>query len=246
MAMHHPFTMPYPEDLDYLLTAPERVRAQAYDVVLNGVELGSGSIRIHRRDIQQRMFEALGFSDEQIEERFGFMVNAFRYGTPPHGGFAFGLDRFVMLLLGADSLREVIAFPKVRDASCLMTQAPNFVDDEQLDALELLKGIHTAQQKQRAVQASGGIDVEKIAGLARLNLTEKERTELPRQMQTIIDFADQLSAVQDDGVEATEHVNPIMNVLREDVVIPGMDRDLALSTAKNRTEGYIAVPRTFD
>ena len=246
MAMHHPFTMPYPEDLDYLLTAPERVRAQAYDVVLNGVELGSGSIRIHRRDIQQRMFEALGFSDEQIEERFGFMVNAFRYGTPPHGGFAFGLDRFVMLLLGADSLRDVIAFPKVRDASCLMTQAPNFVDDEQLDALELLKGIRTAQQKQRAEQTTGGIDVEKIANLARLNLTEQEKVELPRQMQTIIDFADQLSAVQDDGVEATEHVNPVWNVLREDVAIPGLDRDLALSTAKNRADGYIAVPKTFD
>ena len=94
--------MPYPEDVQYLLTDPSKVRAQAYDVVLNGIELGSGSIRIHRQDIQKVMFEALGFSDEEIEERFGFMVNAFRYGTPPHGGFAFGLDRFVMLMVGAD------------------------------------------------------------------------------------------------------------------------------------------------
>lgn len=115
--MHHPFTMPYPEDLQYLESDPERVRAQAYDVVLNGVELGSGSVRIHDRKIQQQMFKALGFTKEQTEERFGFMINAFRYGTPPHAGFAFGLDRLVMLMRGADSLRDVIAFPKTKDAS---------------------------------------------------------------------------------------------------------------------------------
>ena len=103
ISAHHPFTMSYPEDIKYLMSAPEKVRAQAYDVVLNGVELGSGSIRIHDQNIQKLMFEALGFSDEQIEERFGFMVNAFRYGAPPHGGFAFGLDRLVMLMLGCDS-----------------------------------------------------------------------------------------------------------------------------------------------
>ena len=116
--MHHPFTMPYEEDIPFLLTQPERVRAQAYDVVLNGVELGSGSIRIHRQEVQQKMFEALGFSQEKIQEQFGFLVEAFRYGVPPHGGFAFGLDRLAMLLLGAPSLREVIAFPKLKDASC--------------------------------------------------------------------------------------------------------------------------------
>ena len=124
VATHHPFTMPYPEDLDYLFTDPSRVRAQAYDVVLNGIEIGSGSIRIHRSDVQQMMFKALGFTPEEIKERFGFMIDAFRYGTPPHGGFAFGHDRLVMLMAGADSVREVIAFPKLRDASCPLTSAP--------------------------------------------------------------------------------------------------------------------------
>ena len=137
LAMHHPFTMPYEEDLPYLLTDPGRVRAQSYDVVLNGVELGSGSIRIHRSDVQALMFKALGFSEEDARERFGFLIDAFRYGTPPHGGFAFGLDRLVMLLLGADSLRDVIAFPKVKDASCPMTGAPDFVDPAQLEVLKL-------------------------------------------------------------------------------------------------------------
>lgn len=113
VSTHHPFTMPYPEDVQYLLTEPGRVRAQAYDVVLNGVELGSGSVRIHDRQVQETMFQALGFSQEQIRDRFGFMVDAFRYGTPPHAGFAFGLDRLVMLLTGASSLRDVIAFPKL-------------------------------------------------------------------------------------------------------------------------------------
>ena len=108
-------------DRPYLATDPARVRAQAYDLVLNGIELGSGSIRIHQQAVQRRMFEALGFSRQQIDERFGFMVNAFQYGTPPHGGFAFGLDRLVMLMVGADSLRDVIAFPKAKDASCPLT-----------------------------------------------------------------------------------------------------------------------------
>jgi len=137
VATHHPFTMPYPEDLQYLFTDPSRVRAQAYDVVLNGIELGSGSIRIHRSDVQQMMFKALGFTPDEIKERFGFMIDAFRYGTPPHGGFAFGLDRLVMLMAGADSIREVIAFPKAKDASCPLTSAPGVVDQKQLEVLHL-------------------------------------------------------------------------------------------------------------
>lgn len=140
VATHHPFTMPYPEDIQYLTDDPARVRAQAYDVVLNGVELGSGSMRIYQKEVQQKMFEALGFTAEQIEDRFGFMVNAFQYGTPPHGGFAFGLDRLVMLMLGEDSLRQVIAFPKAKDASCLMTNAPDEVDEAQLKVLGITTG----------------------------------------------------------------------------------------------------------
>jgi len=134
-AMHHPFTMPMEEDLQYLESEPGRVRAQAYDIVLNGTELGGGSIRIHQNDIQERMFESLGFSMEAAYEQFGFLLNAFKYGVPPHAGLAYGLDRLIMLMTKEDSIREVIAFPKVKDASCLMTDAPNVVDPAQLEEL---------------------------------------------------------------------------------------------------------------
>ena len=134
-AMHHPFTMPMEEDLEYIEPEPGRVRAKAYDIVLNGTELGGGSVRIHRNDIQKAMFKALGFSEEDANERFGFLLEAFQYGVPPHAGLAYGLDRLVMWMTGEDSIRDVIAFPKVKDASCLMTQAPGGVDTEQLDEL---------------------------------------------------------------------------------------------------------------
>ena len=135
MAMHHPFTMPMEVDLAMLETEPGKVRAKAYDIVLNGTELGGGSVRISDDKIQERMFEALGFTKESAYERFGFLLDAFKYGVPPHAGLAYGLDRLVMLLTGADSIREVIAFPKVKDASCLMTEAHNVVDQKQLDEL---------------------------------------------------------------------------------------------------------------
>ena len=137
VAMHHPFTMPMDEDLELLDTNPGSVRAKAYDIVLNGTELGGGSVRIFQSDIQEKMFKMLGFTEEESYERFGFLLNAFKYGVPPHAGLAYGLDRLVMLLVKADSIREVIAFPKVKDASCLMTDAPNVVDAVQLDELEI-------------------------------------------------------------------------------------------------------------
>ncbi len=137
MAMHHPFTMPMEEDLELLETAPGKVRAKAYDIVLNGVELGGGSVRIFQSDVQERMFEALGFTKEGAYEQFGFLLDAFKYGVPPHAGLAIGLDRFVMLLVKAENIREVIAFPKVKDASCLMSEAPNVVDEKQLEELHL-------------------------------------------------------------------------------------------------------------
>ena len=137
VAMHHPFTMPMEEDWQYIDTDPGRVRAKAYDIVLNGVELGGGSVRIHQNDIQEKMFEVLGFTKESAWERFGFLLNAFKYGVPPHAGLAYGLDRLVMLLVKADSIREVIAFPKVKDASCLLTNAPDVVDQKQLDELQI-------------------------------------------------------------------------------------------------------------
>ncbi len=136
-AVHHPFTMPLDEDLQYLDTDPGRVRAKAYDIVLNGTELGGGSVRIHQADIQKKMFEILGLSEETARERFGYLLEAFKYGVPPHAGLAYGLDRVVMLMVGADSIRDVIAFPKVKDASCLMTEAPDRVDDEQLKELHI-------------------------------------------------------------------------------------------------------------
>lgn len=137
VAMHHPFTMPMEEDLHLLETNPGEVRAKAYDIVLNGVELGGGSVRIFQTDVQERMFRALGFTNEKAHEQFGFLLDAFKYGVPPHAGLAIGLDRFVMLLVKAESIREVIAFPKVKDASCLMSEAPNVVDQKQLEELGL-------------------------------------------------------------------------------------------------------------
>ncbi|HPD02414.1 MAG TPA: aspartate--tRNA ligase [Clostridia bacterium] len=136
-AMHHPFTSPKNEDLQFIKTDPGRVRAKAYDLVINGQEAGGGSIRIHSGEVQRLMFEALGMSEEDIKARFGFFIEAFRYGTPPHGGLAFGLDRLVMLLSGDDNIKDVIAFPKVQNASCLMTGAPDFVEEKQLNELGL-------------------------------------------------------------------------------------------------------------
>ncbi|HEY2215302.1 MAG TPA: amino acid--tRNA ligase-related protein, partial [Acidimicrobiales bacterium] len=123
-AAHHPFTMPYPEDMDLLATDPFAVRSQAYDLVLNGWELGSGSVRIHRRDIQSKIFDALGITTEEAESRFGFLLNAFRYGAPPHAGFAFGVDRLVAILAGEENIREVIAYPKTQSGADLLTGAP--------------------------------------------------------------------------------------------------------------------------
>ena len=137
LAMHHPFTMPMDEDLDMLETNPGAVRAKAYDIVLNGTEIGGGSVRIHQADVQSRMFKALGLTDEVANEKFGFLLDAFKYGVPPHAGLAYGLDRLVMLMAKRDSIRDVIAFPKVKDASCLLTNAPDVVDAKQLDELSI-------------------------------------------------------------------------------------------------------------
>ena len=137
MAMHHPFTMPMEEDWENVDTDPGSVRAKAYDIVLNGTELGGGSVRIHQDDIQEKMFEVLGFTKESAHEQFGFLLDAFKYGVPPHAGLAYGVDRMVMHMVHADSIRDVIAFPKVKDASCLMTEAPGKVDEKQLEELQL-------------------------------------------------------------------------------------------------------------
>lgn len=145
MAMHHPFTMPMEEDWDKIDFDPGAVRAKAYDIVLNGTEMGGGSVRIHQDDIQEKMLEVLGFTKERAHEQFGFLLDAFKYGVPPHAGLAYGLDRMVMLMLQCESIRDVIAFPKVKDASCLMTDAPNVVDEKQLEELSI--AINVAEEE---------------------------------------------------------------------------------------------------
>ena len=137
MACHHPFTAPKDGDLEKMVSDPAATKARAYDMVLNGNEVGGGSIRIHRRDVQNEVFKAIGLTEEQAKEKFGFMMDAFEYGAPPHGGLAFGLDRLIMIMAKRDSIRDVIAFPKTQSASCLMTQAPNDVDEKQLRELHI-------------------------------------------------------------------------------------------------------------
>ena len=136
-AAHHPFTMPHLDDLDLIETDPLKVRSQAYDLVLNGWELGSGSVRIHRSDIQARIFSALGISDEEAEGRFGFLMGAFKYGAPPHAGFAFGIDRLVAIFAGEDNIREVIAYPKTQSGTDVMTGAPKNITERQVRDLRL-------------------------------------------------------------------------------------------------------------
>ncbi|WP_029488222.1 aspartate--tRNA ligase [Candidatus Epulopiscium viviparus] len=244
LAMHHPFTMPYLEDISLIETDKGAVRAQAYDVVLNGVELGSGSVRIYDADIQQKMFSALGFSDEEIKERFGFMVDAFKYGTPPHAGFAFGLDRLVMLLVGANSLREVIAFPKTKDASCLMTNAPNLVDDEQLEVLNL--GLYTAEGivKKKAKSNDVDVDVDKVAALAMLSIKEEEKEKLKDDLLSIIEFANQLKEADTSNIKLS--TAEVTNVLRTDVVTNINRRDEMLSNAKTKENGMILIKKVIE
>ena len=247
LATHHPFTMPYPEDIPYLISDPARVRAQAYDVVLNGVELGSGSMRIHQKDVQRKMFEALGFSEEQIQERFGFMVNAFQYGTPPHGGFAFGLDRLAMQMLEAESLRDVIAFPKNKDAVCPMTQAPNVVDPQQLEVLglaALLSKEGTGEQIQKRQRPK--IDVENVANLSKLLLSPEEKEAAAKDMEEIVEFANQLQAIDTENIPAAAHTAKLTNVFREDIPQTSCPRELLLENAPEQHDGCVFVPQVVE
>lgn len=243
-AAHHPFTMPYPEDIPFLESDPGRVRAQSFDVVLNGTELGSGSMRIHRREVQQAMFRALGFTADEIEERFGFLAEALRYGAPPHGGFAFGLDRLCMLLTGTSSLREVIAFPKLRDGSCPLTGAPAPVDKAQLDALGISgkgeEAVHAGDIKQAKKAA---VDIEHIAQLSKLALRGEEKAQLSRQLEGMIAFAGALEALSTEGIEPAEQAIPLKNVFRPDVVKPPVNREKLLAAAPETLKGYLLVPQ---
>ena len=195
------------------------------------------------------MFKALGFTKEQTEERFGFMINAFRYGTPPHAGFAFGLDRLVMLMRGADSLRDVIAFPKTKDASCLMTEAPNVVDMKQLEELSLLSLSETVDADGTRVSAkkkTKKVDVDAVAALAKLTIDEGKKEKLEQDMESVIDFANALNALDTDGVPVREHLVPTSNVFLEDVPEQKYTRTELLANAKTKTAEYIYVPRVVE
>lgn len=248
VAQHHPFTMPFPDDIPLLLSDPAAVRSQAYDVVLNGTELGSGSIRIHDANVQRQVFTALGLSDETIEARFGFMLRAFGYGTPPHGGFAFGLDRLVMLILGESSLREVIAFPKIKDASDPMTGAPGPVDREQLDELNLslagkaLEKVTASTQNARV----STFDIDKAARLARITLSEKEKISFRKDMEKIIDFASELEAIDTGNIPGTASILDIENVFQdESITVEAVSADELLSNAKAIKDGHFFVPEVL-
>jgi len=245
MAMHHPFTMPYEEDLPYLFSDPGRVRAQAYDVVLNGIELGSGSIRIHDSAVQAAMFKALGFSDEEAERRFGFFLRAFRYGTPPHGGFAFGLDRLVMLLLGAESLRDITAFPKTKDARCLLTNAPDVVDEAQLKELHIHAGDAPREAAQAKKAAGDAFDIRRVAQLASLSIEPEKLPGLEKELSAIIRFAGQLEEADTAGVPPMEHVAKLVNVFREDEAKPAEPGPL-LENAPSLHGEYIRVPAAIE
>ncbi|NMA00589.1 MAG: aspartate--tRNA ligase [Clostridiaceae bacterium] len=248
VAQHHPFTMPYEEDFPYLLSDPARVRSQAYDVVLNGTELGSGSIRIHRSDIQRKVFEALGLEEDEINSRFGFLLNAFRYGAPPHGGFAFGLDRLVMLLAGEDSLRDVIAFPKIRDASCLLTEAPSPVDPAQLSVLgiQLAKGSDAAEAQEKMSSTlkrkTPLINLPELEAQTRLSLTDDEERLVHKRLNYLIDLAENMQKVDTEGVPMTISPSDEKDVFLKPDETPGATRDQLLSNTAETRDGFIVVP----
>jgi len=244
VAMHHPFTRPKDEDIECFDTDPSHMRAKAYDIVLNGVELGSGSIRIHDRALQAKMFEILGFTDEQVESRFGFMLKAFEYGVPPHGGFAFGLDRLIMMLVGATSIREVIAFPKMRDGSCAMMDAPSEVDPDQLEELSIFLSSALESEKKKKTLDLGLI--EYVSDLAKIELTAQEKVAYAKDLQDVIAFADQLAGIDVSKVPPLNHVFGKANCFREDVVTESLTAYEAVKNAPEREESYFFVPKTVE
>ncbi|HZK00274.1 MAG TPA: aspartate--tRNA ligase [Tissierellaceae bacterium] len=246
IAMHHPFTMP--ADIDRFMNNEDiaNMNANSYDFVLNGIELGSGSIRIHRSDIQQKMFEVLGFDDKEIKERFGFMIEAFSYGTPPHGGFAFGLDRLIMLMAKADSIRDVIAFPKMRDATCAMTEAPSTVAKDQLDIL----GISISQDgvSERKIEEINDIgftkfEIDDLLESSQLRLEDKEKEGLEKDLIELIKSTSIIKSVDTDDTDPLINIYPINNVTRADLVEDSLKVEEVLYNAPSKEGSYILVPK---
>lgn len=243
IAMHHPFTMPLEEDMQYFDSDPLKIRAKSYDIVLNGVELGSGSIRIHTEELQKKIFDLLKIDDKTAKERFGFMLEAFEYGAPPHGGFAFGIDRFVMLLLGEPSIRETIAFPKTGDGSCLMSESPSSVSAAQLEELGLsLEGTNTSFStvKKQTVDLNA---VENAAALSKLALTGDEKDEMINSLSSILDFANTLSQLDTSNIEPLYQVIERKNILRDDNVKPPDDKENLMKNAAIVKDGCFFVPQ---
>ncbi|MDI9470563.1 MAG: aspartate--tRNA ligase [Bacillota bacterium] len=246
VAMHHPFTMPLAEDLEKMESDPLSVKAESYDVVLNGIELGSGSLRIYRPDIQERMFKLLGISDEEIDRRFGHIIQAFQYGTPPHGGFAFGLDRLIMLMAQEDSIREVIAFPKNKEAECLLTNAPSPVDDRQLEdlgiAVTLADGSVKGAPVVRKAEPEETVDIESYAEMSMLYLDDRSRAAFEKHLEQRIDMTADLRALKLERYQPTIQVRPVANATRRDEVKVEFTAEELFAGTERTEEGYILVP----
>ncbi|MBW1936324.1 MAG: Asp-tRNA(Asn)/Glu-tRNA(Gln) amidotransferase subunit GatC, partial [Deltaproteobacteria bacterium] len=263
-SQHHPFTMPDrvdfdPADRDELLA----LKSRAYDLVINGEELGGGSIRIHDMEVQEKIFTALGLSQEQVEDKFGFFLTALEYGAPPHGGLALGLDRVIAMILKASSIREVIAFPKTRSAFCPLTRAPATVEREQLEELGLLGPLRGLPGKEKRIEKKevseklpepsapvprgvSSSHVRHIARLARLKLSDMEVAEYQKDLNAILDYVETLRELDTENIRPMSHVLRASNVWREDRQEKSTKSEAILSNAPLRQDNYFKVPKIIE
>ena len=256
---HHPFTQPDREDFDPTdIQELLSLRSRAYDIVVNGEELGGGSIRIHRLETQRKIFKALGLSESEAETKFGFFLQALEYGAPPHGGLALGLDRVISMILGTESIREVIAFPKNRRAFCPLTRAPARVDPKQLgelgikvsvDGMEHEEGLGSQDDKKKLQKGKALVtkqDVIHVAKLARLKVPEKELDMYAKELSSILKYVEKLSELDTENVPPTSHVLPMKNVWRADKPLDPNDAEAVLQEAPKRKDNFFQVPRILE